>query len=97
MVDNNQKYVINIDFPTKDKGHVIHLNPYFIGLISKDKILSHYDPKEYKNPRDGGPVCLTKDEAAECLKRKRNIEWKGKSALSFRPCRLCMKLPEWDI
>ena len=99
MVDSDKKYVVNIDFPTfKDEGgHKIHLNPYYAGSLLREKILRHYDPKKNKIPRDGGPIYLTSDEAVECLRGNRKKEWRGKSAYLFRACKLCAKLPEWDI
>jgi len=99
MVETDKKYVANIDFPTakSEKGHKIHLNPYFAGSMLGEKILRHYDPEKGKIPRDGGAVYLTKAEALECLKGNKQIEWRGKSAYLFRSCRLCSKLPEWDL
>ena len=99
MAESREKYVANIDFPTcKDEGgHKIHLNPFCQGSATKDKVLKHYDPKGYKISRDGGPVYLAKSEAIECIKGKKQLEWQGRSARSFRPCGLCRRLPDWDI
>ena len=99
MVEIDRKYVANIDFPTakSEKGHKIHLNPYFKGSLLREKILRHYDPMKSKIPRDGGPVYLARSEALECLKGNRKIKWQGKSARPFRACKLCAKLPDWDI
>ena len=99
MVENRKKYVANIDFPTakEEKGHKIHLNPYFEGSALKEKILRHYDSEKSKIPRDGGAIYLTRAEALECLESQRRIEWHGRTAYPFRSCKLCNKLPEWDI
>lgn len=99
MVEITKKYVVNVDFPTckTEGGHKIHLNPFFQGSTVKDEVLRHYDPKAYKISRDGGPVYLTKDEAIECIKGKKQLEWQTKSARSFRACKFCERLPDWDI
>jgi len=99
MVETRKRYVINIDFPTAkgEKGHKIHLNPYFEGSVLREKILKHYDPEKDKIPKDGVSVYLNKVEAHECLEGDRQIEWLGKSASIFRPCKLCSKLLEWDL
>jgi len=50
MVETDKKYVANIDFPTAkiEKGHKIHLNPYFAGSMLGKKILRHYNPEKGK-------------------------------------------------
>lgn len=99
MTESLKKYVVNIDFPTckSEGGHKIHLNPFYRGSTVKDEVLNHYDPKAHKYARDGGPVYLDADEALECIKGKKQLEWQTKSALSFRACRFCERLPDWDI
>lgn len=99
MVEIQKKYVVNIDFPTakSEKGHKIHLNPYFKGSLLREKILRHYDPQRDKIPRDGGAIYLTKAEAIECLRGKKQLEWLGKSASVVRSCKLCSRLSEWDL
>jgi hypothetical protein len=99
MVVTDKKYVLNIDFPTAkaEKGHKIHLNPYFEGSALKEKILRHYDPKENKIQKDGGASYLTKREALEYLKGNMQREWLGRVASTFRSCKLCNRLPEWDL
>jgi hypothetical protein len=99
MVEIGKKYVVNADFPTckGEGGHKIHLNPFYQGSTAKDKVLKHYDPKGYKISKDGGPVYLVKDEAVECVKGKKQLEWQGRPVDNFRPCGLCRRLPDWDI
>jgi hypothetical protein len=99
MAETSKKYVVNIDFPTckGEGGHKIHLNPFCQGSAAKDEVLKHYDPKGHKISRDGGPVYLDRDEALECIKGKKQLEWEARSARSFRACRLCRRLPDWDI
>jgi hypothetical protein len=99
MVKTQKKYVANIDFLTakSEKGHKIHLNPYFVGSALREKILSHYDPEKDKIPRDGGSVYLTRDEAAECLNGERQIQWQGRNAYPLRSCKICSRLREWDL
>jgi len=94
-----KKYVANIDFPTakRERGLKIHLNPYFAGSALRDKILQHYDPAKDKDSKDGGAVYLTQEEASECLKGRKQIEWQRKSADSFRPCKLCYRLSDWNL
>ncbi len=99
MATTNKKYVLNIDFPTAkaEKGHKIHLNPYFEGSSLKEKILRHYDPKKSKIQKDGGAVYLTRTEAIEYLKGNKQRNWLGRVASTFRSCKLCSRLPEWDL
>ena len=99
MVETDKKHVANIDFPTakSEKGHIIHLNPHFAGSMLREKILRHYDPEKGKIPRDGGAIYLTKTEAIECFKGKKQLEWLEKSASVFRSCKLCNRLSEWDV
>lgn len=99
MVETDRKYVANIDFPTakEEKGHKIHLNPYFEGSVLREKILRHYDPEKNKIPKDGGAVYLTRAEALEYLKGNKQRKWLGKVASTFRSCKLCSRLPEWDL
>lgn len=99
MAEVDKKYVVNIDFPTykSEGGHKIHLNPYCKGFVWSEKVFRHYDPKKSKIPSDGGSVYLTRDEALGCLKGNRKIKWQGKSAYHFRACKICARLPDWDI
>jgi len=99
MIATDKKYVLNIDFPTAkaEEGHKIHLNPYFEGSALKEKILRHYDPRKSKIQKDGGAVYLTRTEALEYLRGSEQKEWLGRVASIFRSCRLCSRLPEWDL
>jgi len=97
----SKKYVVNIDFPTaKDEGgHKIHLNPYYeeLSSFSQHQILKHYDPKSFKLSSDGGPIFLSEEEAEKCLILKRTLHWGNKEVSTFRECRRCEKLTEWNI
>jgi len=100
-MNTKKKYVVNIDFPTaKDEGgHKIHLNPYFEGLssFSQNQVLKHYDPISFKLSNDGGPIFLSKNEAEDCINLKKTLRWLNKEVTTFRACKKCEKLPEWDI
>jgi len=100
-MNTSKKYVVNIDFPTaKDEGgHKIHLNPYFeeLSSFSQHQILKHYDPKAFKLSSDGGPIFLSEEEAEECLNQKRTLQWGSKEVSTFRECKRCEKLAEWNI
>lgn len=99
MIETAKKYVVNLDFPTakREKGHKIHLNPYYEGSAFTERILRHYDPEKSKIPKDGGAVYLTRTEALECLKGLRDMKWQMKTASLFRSCRRCNRLPEWEL
>ena len=99
MIDYEKKYVVNIDFPTfrTQGGHRIHINPYYVTLPLREKILCHYDPERYKISNDGGSVYLERSEAMNCIKGKKMLQWQGKNVIEFRACILCAKLPQWDI
>jgi hypothetical protein len=95
----SEKYVVNIDFPTskEEGGHKIHLNPFHSGCTCRERILGHYDPRIDKMSEDGGPIYLAVREAIECLESRKQLDWQGRPAQTFRPCGLCRKLPDWDI
>lgn len=99
MIAYKKKYVANIDFPTfrTQQGHRIHLNPYYVPLPLREKILRHYDPEQYKISNDGGPIYLEINEAMDCIKGKKKLLWQGKDVFKFRACIICSKLKQWDI
>lgn len=40
---------------------------------------------------------MTRTEVLECLRGERKIEWQGRTAAPFRSCKICSRLPEWDL
>lgn len=100
-MDTSKKYVVNVDFPTvkAEGGHKVHLNPYFeeLSSFSKNLVLKHYDPKGSKISIDGGPVYLSREEAEDCIKHHKTLQWHNRKVVDFRGCKKCNKLPGWDI
>jgi hypothetical protein len=81
MIQNEKRYVINVDFATESK---VHLNPNHFG-----KIWCRLN--EEKKPEDGGKLYVDAKEALEYLEGKRILIFNGKRVKKLSQCINCSK------
>ena len=77
----DEKYLINVDFPTES---VIHLNPLLYPTDSRCQT-------GVKMPNDGGIVLATEDEVKMYLNRSVSLLFNNKKVGILRKCKLCMQ------
>ena len=77
----DEKYLINVDFPTES---VIHLNPLIYPTGSRCQT-------GMKIPSDGGIVLATEDEVKAYLNGSVNLLFDEKKVGILRKCKLCMQ------
>lgn len=81
------KYLINVDFPEISR---IHLNP------ENHDIDTRCQPG-IKNPRDGGIVYATEEEAASYLRHEDILTFDGKAVENLQKCKLCSSKLEYNL
>ena len=77
----DEKYLINVDFPTES---IIHLNPLLYPTDSRCQT-------GVKMPNDGGIVLATEDEVETYLNRSVSLLFNDKKVGNLRKCKLCMQ------
>ena len=77
----DEKYLINVDFPTES---VIHLNPLLYPTDSRCQT-------GVKMPNDGGIVLATEDEVRTYLNGSVSLLLDEKKVSNLRKCKLCMQ------
>lgn len=91
MVNQEKKYLINVDFLTFSK---VHLNPhYFGGMWCKLDM--------EKKRRHGGKMYVTGEEARQYLNNERTLLFDGKIVRNLTECVNCSRRGRqsvhWDI
>ena len=77
----DEKYLINVDFPTES---IIHLNPLIHPTGSRCRT-------GMKIPSDGGVVLATEDEVKTYLNGSATLLFDDKKVGILRKCNLCMQ------
>ena len=77
----DEKYLINVDFPTES---IIHLNPLLYPTDSRCQT-------GVKMPNDGGIVLATMEEVETYLNGSANLLFDDKKVGILRKCNLCMQ------
>ena len=77
----DEKYLINVDFPTES---LIHLNPLFMPTGSRCQT-------GMKIPSDGGKILATEDEVITYLNGSATLLFDDKKVGNLRKCKICMQ------
>ena len=77
----DEKYLVNVDFPTES---VIHLNPLLYPTDSRCQT-------GVKMSNDGGIVLATKEEVETYLNGSVSLLFNEKKVGNLRKCKLCMQ------
>ncbi len=81
-----EKYIINVDFPTES---IIHVNPtYQTDLRCRARL---------KKPEDGGLILATEEEIDNYLDGIVSLEFHGRKVNNLRWCKICQTKEGQDI
>jgi len=87
VVEANEKYLINVDFNERSR---VHLNPAQFHLDSRCQT----GPKD---PKAGGTVTVSSEQAQRYLDRKATLIFEGRPVTNLQTCALCSKRREYGL